>query len=141
MKKQINPTTKAHLLRSAFILLPLFAVCVIPFALAQRGIGKRSLVPTGTYPTPWQLVASMPVDLYGASTATDGTFMFSAGGYSFSAGGTQTVLNRYDPITDTWTPWHPYLLGNPWALPFTIRPLTRFTCSAARRLTAGRFTI
>jgi len=36
MKKQINPPIKAHLLRSAFIVLPLLAVCVIPFALAQR---------------------------------------------------------------------------------------------------------
>ena len=36
MKKQINPTIKAHFLRSALIVLPLLAVCVIPFALAQR---------------------------------------------------------------------------------------------------------
>jgi len=36
MKKQVNPTIKAHLLRSALIVLSLLAVCVIPFALAQR---------------------------------------------------------------------------------------------------------
>ena len=36
MKKQINPTIKAHLLRSALILLALLAVCAIPFALGQR---------------------------------------------------------------------------------------------------------
>ena len=36
MKKQINPTIKAHLIRSAFYVLLLLAVCVIPFALAQR---------------------------------------------------------------------------------------------------------
>src|ERR1700757_3329435 len=36
MKKQINPTIKAHLIRSAFYLLLLLAVCAIPFALAQR---------------------------------------------------------------------------------------------------------
>src|SRR5262245_32781686 len=35
MKKQINPTIKAHLIRSAFYLLLLLAVCAIPFALAQ----------------------------------------------------------------------------------------------------------
>ena len=34
MKKQNNPSIKAHLLRSAFFLLLLLAVCVIPFALA-----------------------------------------------------------------------------------------------------------
>ncbi len=35
MKKQINPTIKAHLIRGAFYLLLLVAVCAIPFALAQ----------------------------------------------------------------------------------------------------------
>jgi len=34
MKKQINPTIKAHLIRGAFYLLLLVAVCAIPFALA-----------------------------------------------------------------------------------------------------------
>ena len=36
MKKQINPTIKAHLIRSAFYVLLLLAVCVIPFALARE---------------------------------------------------------------------------------------------------------
>src|SRR6476620_4397992 len=35
MKKQINPSIKAHLLRSAFILLSLVAVSAIPFSLAH----------------------------------------------------------------------------------------------------------
>ena len=43
MKKQINPNTKAHLIRSAFYVLLLLAVCVIPFALAQRNTPKRSV--------------------------------------------------------------------------------------------------
>ena len=43
MKKQINPTIKAHLIRGAFYLLLLLAVCAIPFALAQRNTTKRSL--------------------------------------------------------------------------------------------------
>jgi Kelch motif len=42
MKKQINPTIKAHLIRSAFYVLLLLGVCVIPFALAQRNTTKRS---------------------------------------------------------------------------------------------------
>jgi hypothetical protein len=42
MKKQINPKIKAHLIRSAFYVLLLLAVCVIPFALAQRNTPKRS---------------------------------------------------------------------------------------------------
>jgi hypothetical protein len=43
MKKQINPTIKAHLIRSAFYVILLLAVCVIPFALAQRNAAKRSV--------------------------------------------------------------------------------------------------
>ena len=42
MKKQINPTIKAHLIRSVFILLSLLAVCAIPFALAQRNSSEQS---------------------------------------------------------------------------------------------------
>ena len=42
MKKQINPTIKAHLIRGAFYLLLLLAVCAIPFALAQRNTIKRA---------------------------------------------------------------------------------------------------
>jgi hypothetical protein len=46
MKKQINPTIKAYLIRGAFYLLLLLAVCAIPFALAQsrsRGTAKQSV--------------------------------------------------------------------------------------------------
>ena len=46
MKKQINPSIKAQILRSAFILLLLVAVSAIPFALAQSrsgGTAKRSV--------------------------------------------------------------------------------------------------
>jgi hypothetical protein len=46
MKKQINPTIKAHLIRGVFYLLLLLAVCAIPFALAQsrsRGTPKRGV--------------------------------------------------------------------------------------------------
>src|SRR5258705_7778177 len=43
MKKQINPTIKAHLIRGAFYLLLLLAVCAIPFALGQRQATKRTV--------------------------------------------------------------------------------------------------
>jgi hypothetical protein len=49
MKKQINPTIKAHLIRGAFYLLLLIAVCAIPFALAQRNAIKRPV--TGKLPS------------------------------------------------------------------------------------------
>src|SRR5215469_11308195 len=41
MKKQINPTIKAHLIRGAFYLLLLIAICAIPFALAQRNASRQ----------------------------------------------------------------------------------------------------
>ena len=43
MKKQINPTIKAHLIRSAFYVILLLAVCVIPLALAQRNTTTRAV--------------------------------------------------------------------------------------------------
>ena len=36
MKKQTDPTIKAHLVRGAFYLILLVTICVIPFALGQR---------------------------------------------------------------------------------------------------------
>src|SRR6266487_3683589 len=50
MKKQINPTIKAQILRSAFILLSLVAICAIPFALAQRNTTKRSVAKPAAKP-------------------------------------------------------------------------------------------
>ena len=50
MKKQINPTIKAHLIRGAFYLLLLLAVCAIPFALAQRNAAKRSVAKPSIQP-------------------------------------------------------------------------------------------
>src|SRR5579885_729802 len=41
MKKQIAPGIRAHLIRSAFYVVLLLAVCVIPFALAQRNSNRH----------------------------------------------------------------------------------------------------
>ena len=75
MKKQINPTIKAHLLRSAFYLLLLLAVCAIPFALAQsrsRGTAKRS-VATPDNPTNKDVSrATGPVVLPGTASGVVG---------------------------------------------------------------------
>jgi hypothetical protein len=46
MKKQIDPTIKAHLIRSAFYVLLFLAVCVIPFALAQSPNRGSPISPT-----------------------------------------------------------------------------------------------
>jgi hypothetical protein len=65
MKKQINPTIKAHLIRSAFYVILLFAVCVIPLALAQRNATKRSVAKQPQGPPNWAAASAKsgaPVD-------------------------------------------------------------------------------
>jgi N-acetylneuraminic acid mutarotase len=70
------------------------------------GGGTPTPTPSGTPCTtsPWQPVADMPTDLYGAAGASDGTFFYAAGGYSFTSGLTLAVFNRFDPVANTWTP-------------------------------------
>ena len=48
MKKQINPTTKAYLIRSAFYVLLLLAVCVIPFAASGISLSQLRKLHTAT---------------------------------------------------------------------------------------------
>jgi N-acetylneuraminic acid mutarotase len=113
MKKQINPTIKAHLIRSAFYLLLLLAVCAIPFALAQRDMTGRnfakrvspsvSSAPGWQSPSlsSWSIVANYPEILESPAVSSDGTFAYSAGG------GMNFVptngFYRYDPVADAWT--------------------------------------
>jgi len=55
--------------------------------------------PTCT-PREWQFVANMPLDLYGAAGASDATYFYAAGGYSFSLfpePGTVNSLYRWSP--------------------------------------------
>ena len=81
MKKQINPSIKAQILRSAFILLSLVAVCVIPFALGQRTTTKQSAV------APPLLLGSAPVSPLSGNDAPS-TFDNTDG--------------RFSPSTDSW---------------------------------------
>src|SRR6266478_5696519 len=48
MKKQINPTIRAHLIRGAFYLVLFLAAYAIPFTVAQRVTIVRSLPQSGT---------------------------------------------------------------------------------------------
>ena len=58
---------------------------------------------------PWQFVANMPLDLYGAAGASDGTYFYAAGGYSFSLFPQPGIVNslyRWSPDPSpngTWT--------------------------------------
>src|SRR5919106_1105800 len=51
MKKQNNPSIKAHLIRSMLYVLLLVAICVIPFALAQRNDTSGSAATPATNAT------------------------------------------------------------------------------------------
>jgi N-acetylneuraminic acid mutarotase len=44
----------------------------------------------------------LPLDITYNAGASDGTFLYSISGYSFSVGNTVTGVNRYNPATDTW---------------------------------------
>ncbi|PYX88582.1 MAG: hypothetical protein DMG67_16830, partial [Acidobacteria bacterium] len=131
MKKQINPTIKAHLIRGAFYLLLLVAVCAIPFALAQRNAPKRSganagklnasqpkagsrLLPYDARPgarvprmpnlSSWAIVANYPLISESVSCSSDGSFGYCVGGFDGSIGGPTNQFNQYDPVANTWTP-------------------------------------
>ena len=63
MKKQINPTIKAYLIRGAFYLLLLLAVCAIPFALAQsrsRGTAMGTVARSAVHPNLTSLGRAVP---------------------------------------------------------------------------------
>jgi N-acetylneuraminic acid mutarotase len=103
LKRQSHRTIATHLLRAASLLVLIFlAVQVIPRAVGQRHINGKLSAPTGACPTPWQPVANMPLDLFGAAGASDGTFSYHIGGFSFSTGNTLDVVNRYDPVGNSW---------------------------------------
>src|SRR5437899_859336 len=52
MKKQFNPSIKAHFVWSALIVLSLLAICAIPFALAQRNAAKPNVINPTTQSVP-----------------------------------------------------------------------------------------
>jgi N-acetylneuraminic acid mutarotase len=108
MKKQINPTTEAHLVRSAFYLPLLVAFCVIPFALAQRSTNKQPVyvTPSGGGPCTlgsWSYVSNYPGGAIRApAVGSDGTLAYVAGGYLDQIG-TTDLTYTYNPGSDTWT--------------------------------------
>ena len=69
MKKQINPTIKAHLIRGAFYLILLVAVCAIPFALAARNPAAGKMSRTVSNPNSAHIPALAPASAFRAPAA------------------------------------------------------------------------
>ena len=114
MKQQTNQSINGHLRRGVFLLLiPLLAVCVIPFARGQRdttgrNFAKRVSPSVSSAPgwlspalSPWSIVANYPAVIQSPAVSTDGT-------YAYSGGGSDNFVPidgfyRYDPVADMWT--------------------------------------
>src|SRR6266481_5349311 len=125
MKKQTNPNIKAHLLRGAFSLLLLVAICAIPFALAERNTIKpvripaalaqtgvdalkallKPRIPGGTCIPAWQPGPDQPPARYAlqAALGTD-NMLYIAGGQTADMVPTlYDQVSRYDYTTNTWS--------------------------------------
>src|ERR1043166_4770649 len=128
MKKQTNPKIKAHLLRGAFYLLLLVAICAIPFALAERNtikLGKPALrpaalaqtgvdtlkallkprIPGGTCISAWQPGPDQPPARYAfqAALGTDNMLYLARGQTADMVPTVYDQVSRYDYTTNTWS--------------------------------------
>ena len=86
MNKRINHAIKAHLIRGAFLLLFVVAVCAVPFALGQWRSHGPSLKenPTIVCNQGWQAGPDMPVPLVravGVYFQADGNFVYGGRPY------------------------------------------------------------
>ena len=130
MKKQHNPTIKAHLIRSASYVLLLLGICLISFALAQRNTSDRTApgALAGTHkPAPnipasgqsqpvapaapsqaastWMVAAPYPTTIVRYGFAQSATHFYVFGGV---ASGTRVnAVNRMDIATGMWQPRAP----------------------------------
>ena len=90
-----------------------FIANAINWALGSGGCGggTPTVTPTPTATicvssasiAPWTSGAPITTDHYGGSSASDGTYLYVGGGYSFSGGGQITQFGRYDPVANSWT--------------------------------------
>jgi len=119
MKKQTNPSIKAHLLRSASYLILLVVVCVIPFALAQRTTTKQNAVAEplllGSAPVTtsansddptsgiWDITGSLSTPRrYHTQTLLPNGKVLVVGGFNYTDG-VFSSAELYDPVSGTWT--------------------------------------
>jgi hypothetical protein len=107
VKAHIGTAIKAHLIRGAFLLLLMIAVCVVPFALGQWQTRGPSLKknPTIVCNQDWQAGPDMPVPLIravGVYFQADGNFYTMGGRTSDSAGSDFQHVLQYNPTSNAW---------------------------------------
>jgi hypothetical protein len=98
MKTHNNSAIKAHLIRGAFYLLLLIAVCAIPFALAQRNATKRDVANPASNANMVVKFAAAP-----AASGADGT-----------VGGTPTPTPTASPTCTVRITPGPWMTANPY---------------------------
>ena len=103
MKKQINLTTEAYLIRGAFYLLLLLAVCAIPFALGQRNTGGKN--------SSGKKVTIGAASSVAPATTTACWYDFTVGTDTFVPGVDDIVLNCDDCGRDVALPFPVTLYG------------------------------
>jgi hypothetical protein len=109
LKQYINPTIKAHLVRSRFFLCVLLTVCVTSFALGQRQMAGPSQKqnPTGIpCVTGWSAGPDLPstgVRMVGIYFNANSKF-YALGGRSMDGVGNDFIHPfEYDPVSNSWT--------------------------------------
>ena len=119
MKKQTSSSINAHLFRSAFILLSLLAVCLVPFALGQQAAINQTFNITepqtdipcthgwsagGPLPTPTVAPYPSGVHFVGVYFPANGKFYAMGGQQTDEVTGSEfTHPFEYNPTTNTWT--------------------------------------
>jgi hypothetical protein len=113
VKERINPAIKAHLIRSAFYLLLLLALCVIPFALGQRQTLARFFKdnPTLVCNDGWQTGPDMPSTgvrmvgiFFSPKRAVYDEKFYAMGGRSMDGVGNDFAHPfEYDPASNAWS--------------------------------------
>jgi hypothetical protein len=107
VKAHISSTVKAHLIRGAFYLLLVFAVCVIAFAFGQRLIGAPSTKEKPTGGICFQPAWTAGPDMQSTDVRMVGVLLnkfYAMGGRAMDGVGNDfTHPFEYDTFTQTWT--------------------------------------
>ena len=111
MKERIAGSIKAYLIRGAVYLLPLLAVCVIPFAYGQRQSDVRSqnqnptgfVCPNCPLPGGWRAGPDMPSTGVRMVGVLLGNFYVMGGRSMDGVGNDFTHPFEFNPSTNTWS--------------------------------------